>query len=375
MAASVTATEAAAWPAVAGPRGRSTPERLSRMRVVLLAAALLVDLTALVVLGLSQHAVRTVDSRTAPGLLDALAVRAALADADRAVWASFQSGEVALLGPGQDFEHDITTASQRLEHLAELAIAADGELQTIGGQLVNYQSLVEQADASYHAGLASGTGGSQELATAFLHYASNSLHSDTGGLLARVDRLVTSSQHTLDRQRHSAWTGSAVLFLPTTALLLLLAGLVHTQLSFRRMFRRAVSPALAAATVLTVGLAVWLGVVVTHTDRAFGDAQRRVLPALTMRWQVQAQQADAGWPALRVSTATVGSGPAGKVGRSEGLDPTQTTRLRNALRARTDAASATYGSSYGLPVLAAAILALLVAGFQRRMKEYEGWRG
>jgi hypothetical protein len=258
------------------------------MRRTLVVAIVLFDLTAALVLWLGQNAVRTVERRSAPGLLDALAVRAALADADQAAWASFLTGSAALVGPGAVFENDIATAGRHLEHLAELATTSSGELLTISGQLLTYQSLVERADASYRAGLAAGR---QELAFAWLTAASKPLH-ESGGLLAGVDRLVTSSQETNDGQARSWWTGSAVLFLPLVAALSLLAGLVRFQLMFRRLFRRAVNPALAVAMALTVALSVWLGVVAVHTDRAFGDAQRRVLPALVGQWEGQIRSAD-----------------------------------------------------------------------------------
>jgi hypothetical protein len=54
------------------------------------------------------------------------------------------------------------------------------------------------------------------------------------------------------------------------------------------------------------------------------------------------------------------------------LDPTQTAPDR--IEAGLAAASATYGLGPGLPVLAVATLVLVLAGFYRHMKEYEGWR-
>src|SRR5579864_3264916 len=111
---------AAAGSAAAPPRRVSTPRRLRRMLAMILGATAVLWITA-TILGQGQHGTAaSVRDRTSPAWLDAVEARAALSDADRAAWQSFRSGEAQLIGPGQQYQNDITTASQDLERLAAL---------------------------------------------------------------------------------------------------------------------------------------------------------------------------------------------------------------------------------------------------------------
>ena len=91
---------------------------------------------------------------------------AVLSDADRAVWQSLRTGEAQFTGPGQQYEDDITIAEQDFQQVAALEPrggAASGVLQTLTGQLVTYQGLVEQADAANRADTALGPASSHDL--------------------------------------------------------------------------------------------------------------------------------------------------------------------------------------------------------------------
>src|SRR5688500_18283474 len=78
-----------------------TAARLRRMRTMILATTILSCLAA-IVLTLARHqGVVSASDRTSRAFLAAVEIHAVLSDADRAVWASFRSGQAHLLGPGQ----------------------------------------------------------------------------------------------------------------------------------------------------------------------------------------------------------------------------------------------------------------------------------
>ena len=171
----------------------STPASLKRLIVMVLAGTVLLWLTATTLQRSLQSTAESVRGSASPAYLDAVQARAALSDADRAAWQSFRSGAAQLTGPGQQYQNDLTNASQALQRLAALEPPGSADsmrLQTISGQLVTYQGLVEQADAAYRADIALGAGSKGELGLAYLTYASSALRDPQGGLLASIDQLA-----------------------------------------------------------------------------------------------------------------------------------------------------------------------------------------
>jgi hypothetical protein len=144
----------------------------------LFVAAALLGITAIVLLlGMRSTAV-SVRNTDAPACLHVVEARAVLSDADRAVWQSLRSGEAQFTGPGQQYEGDITIAEQDLQQVAALELPGSTNsklLQTLTGQLVTYQGLVEQADAADRADTALGPASSHDLGYAYLGYAGQSL--------------------------------------------------------------------------------------------------------------------------------------------------------------------------------------------------------
>ena len=159
-----------------------------------------------------------VRDQDAPAFTDATEAQAVLSDADRAAWQSFRSGEAQLTGPGQQYQNDITTAGQDLERLAALAPSgtASQQLQTVSGQLVNYQGLVEQADAANRADIALGNASGHDLGYAYLTYSSSAMRDPQGGLLASISGVTGADRQALD-QGLGSWWGSPVLLLAVLA--------------------------------------------------------------------------------------------------------------------------------------------------------------
>jgi len=351
------------------PVAGSTPASLKRLIVMVLAGTVLLWLTATTLQRSLQSTAESVRGSASPAYLDAVQARAALSDADRAAWQSFRSGAAQLTGPGQQYQNDLTNASQALQRLAALeppGSAGSMRLQTISGQLVTYQGLVEQADAAYRADIALGAGSKGELGFAYLTYASSALRDPQGGLLASIDQLAGPDQQALRGQLASTWADPVLLVAFAVPALLALAGIAAAQTFLRRRFRRAVSLPLLLAALLACGLSAWMVIATLHADTAFAAARTTALPRVTGLWQAQTGAADSAAAALRANAGSV-PGTA-----SAGLDAAATQQAGSALDADLAAAESTDGLPIAVPVLVVAIAALGYFGLWLRLNEYRG---
>lgn len=339
--------------------GRGTRDLYGRLRfMVALTIVLTVVawLVATVLLLRSRATVASAVDGTNPAYLASLAAHAALSDTDRAAWQSFRSGEARLIGPGQLYRDDITTAGENLVRLAELdTTGATGRqmLLAVNGQLVTYQGLVEQADATYRQG-------SDELGYAYLTYSSNLLHG-SGGLLSRIDEIAELNRRALYGEAGSAWVEPASLLVVVVASGVLLGHLVRVQVFVSRAFRRTVNPPLLGATLLLCGLTIWTVVVMLDGHQAFRSAERQAVPELGRIWQAQIHDADVGAGNLRENRPMAPSG---------GLDVAATAPARRRLDAFEAVALRTGGLTIGLPLGAIAIAGLAVGGLRLRLKEF-----
>ena len=345
----------------------ATPTLLKRLIITLLAATVLLWVTATILQRGLQSTAESVRDSASPAYLDAAQARAALSDADRAAWQSFRSGAAQLTGPGQQYQNDITNAGQTLERLAALEPSggADNSLQTVSGQLVNYQGLVEQADAAYRTDIALGAGSKGALGFAYLAYASNAMR-DQGGLLASIDQLASPDQQALRSELSSTWVDPVLLFAFAIPALLTLAGIATAQAFLQRRFKRAVSPPLLLAAMLVCGLSVWAVGATLHADSAFAAARTTALPTITGLWQSQTRAADSAAAALRANTGSVTERASGA------LDAAATQQASSALDADLTAAESTDGLPIAIPVLAVAIAAFGYLGLRARLNEYRG---
>jgi hypothetical protein len=340
------------------------------MLAAILAATVLLWITATILVQARRGTVQSVRDSAAPALLDATGAQAALSDADLAAWLSFRSGAAQLTGPGQQYQDDITTAGQDLEGLAALGPAGGAgsqQLQTISGQLVNYQALVEQADAANRTDIALGTASDHDLGYAYLGYASNAMLNPQGGLLASIDAVTAADRAALDRQVASPWTNPWLLLTVVAAAGLLLWAIVTARDFMLRRFRRVISPPLLLAAALVCGLLVWMAMVTLSADSAFGAARGTDLPKLTGIWQAQIRSVDAKAAALRVNAP--GSVAAAQSG---GLNVTATQSASNALDGDLASAEDTGGLPVIVPALAVAIATLAYLGIKPRLDEYRG---
>jgi hypothetical protein len=308
--------------------------------------------------------VQSVRGGTAPAYLDVIKAHAALSDADRAAWQSFRSGEAEFTGPGVPFQDDITNTSQEFQRLA--ALSGGPQLQTASGQLVNYQALVEQADAAYRADTVLETAGRHELGYAYLTYASQSMRGP-GGLLASIGELADVDRRAVTGQLTSSWADPWQMLVFELAGILALRSILGLQAFLRRKFHRRYSPPLLLATALVCGLMTWGALVILPADGAFHGAGGTALPKLVGVWQDQIRVVDAEAAVLRAHGTGAGSG-----GLSGGLSVTATEPANGALDADLSSAANTGGLPVGIPALAVAIAALTWLGIKPRLDEYRG---
>lgn len=321
--------------------------RARRTTAVVLAATALLWITATVVLQGLHGTVQSVRGTTSPAYLDVIKAHAALSDADRAAWQSFRSGEADFTGPGLRYQDDIANAGLELRLAVLSGPAGSQRLQTASGQLVNYQALVEQADAAYRADTILGNS-RHALGYADLAYASHSLR-DPGGLLSTISELAAADQQAVQRQLASPWADPALILAPASAGLLALGSIIATQGLPRRRFRRMISPPLMLAAALVCALMAWETLVILHADAAFTAARRTALSQLTRTWQTQIRVVDARAAELRA-----------------------TESASRALDADLAAAGNTGGLPAGIPALAATIAVLAWLGIKPRLDEYRG---
>ncbi|HEY8481269.1 MAG TPA: hypothetical protein VIL71_15710 [Spirillospora sp.] len=300
-------------------------------------------------------AVSSVRDRGVPAYVSAQIAHAALADADRAAWQSFRSGAAELIGPGQRFRDNLTTAGDNLAHIAELDFGGAAErnlLRAVNAQVVTYQGLVEQADATYRKGL-------KDLGYAYLSYASDLLHGE-GGVLDRIEEIARRDLQAIDDRRHAPSGGTAAALATAALGAAVLGALVYAQVAMAKRFRRLLNPPLLAASVLLVGLVVWSTSAFLRLDGAFDRARERDLHGFSEKVGVQISKATEGASALRQGR------PADL---AEGLDVSAIEKERRPVDARLDDAS--HGRlTVGLPLLSATIAGLIVLGLWFRLREY-----
>ena len=159
----------------------------------------------------------------------------------------------------------LQTSSVGVAGLAREIGASSGSRQAVGRimrTLPIYSGQIEAARANYRQGFPVGN--------AYLRKASKTMR--TAMLPSARDLYALEAQRLTDGYR--AGVSRRVLLTAGLAGCALLAALVGTQLFLARAMRRILNPALASATALLLGLAVWCGVAFAVQHNALVEAQR-----------------------------------------------------------------------------------------------------
>jgi hypothetical protein len=230
---------------------RRAPTRVTLRRLLIaLVGVTAAVLAASVSAGVALHGTATdFHARSAPSIVDVLAARGALVEADAAAACSFATGGAKVAGPGEQYQNQISVANQSLAQVAEHNIAGDlasQQIQLIDGLLAAYTGLIEQADATYR--------GNAPLGAVYLWYASWLLHDPGTGIFHDLDVLYDDESAALNEQLRSGGTSRWWTVAWTVPCLILLALMVLTQIYLRRRFRRRWNAPVASATVLLLAL-------------------------------------------------------------------------------------------------------------------------
>ena len=282
--------------------------------------------------------------------------------------AEFPFGSSATHRPGAADQNDITSAGQALERLAALESSGGADnlrLQTVSGQLVNYQGLVEQADAAFRRDIALGTGSKGALGFAYL---------------VRFRRDACSPGWPAGRRRPAGQSRSAGTPQPAgfdlggsrAVVRIRGSGSPHACRHRRRSSLPAAQVPACREPAAAAGRPVGLRLVRMdgHRDpprrRGFRRRQDHGAPE---GYRALASPDQGGGRRGRPLRANTGSVPGTA---SAGLDAAATQQAGSALDADLAMAESTDGLPIAVPVLAVAIAALGYFGLWLRLNEYRG---
>jgi hypothetical protein len=278
-------------PSVLMAEPSSTALVLRRLLMILLATALTTAIASVLVFTEAHDTVHAAGNSAGPAVMQVDAAYQALADADREIVRGALAGTIALTGPGEPYEADITAASQSLAQVGEDNVAGPAgsqQLKLVEGLMVSYTALVDQSDAAYQASAAAGSSDSFGLSS--LLNASQLMHDD--GILDDLGKLRSQETAELNTQRSAAWVNPAMSLLWMLPAVALLAMMAWTSVFCHHRFRRIVNVrlALAALALIVLSAVSSLGLV---SNGQFASAQDATFDPMATLSLSQADATDA----------------------------------------------------------------------------------
>jgi hypothetical protein len=364
-----------------GKPGSTTRRDLLRLRAALLVVTGAVFAASLAAFTGVMSTVRDAAARTAPAVLDVVAARTALVLADSAAMASFQTGQVQLVGPGEQYQNQMATASQNLAQLAEHNAAGESgsrTLQVVEGLVVDYGRWIEDADAHFRAG------GVTPLGATDLWSASQLMHGTESGILTQLDTMAEAQRTALREQLSTGWLFPASALVWVLPILLLLGLLLLAQVFGKRRFRRTVNPALAGATLLLLlvaGATSMVFVAQARADVAKGTLNRTVgdwtrqISAVAVTGQrdlAKVMRAQCGGAGQDGCGDTVGAFMVRLAADGEGDQRTIKSGVAGTQQVEDEFTASDQSGflEYFIPVGTAVIAGLILVGFRRGIDEY-----
>src|SRR5262245_11872369 len=230
-------------------RLETTPGRLNAYLIVLTVIGVLAGLSAVVGAVQRTDSIDSVVNRSGPLAVQAQRLYRALSDADATAASAFLSSAAEPPQLRQRYQADIADASAALAAAASAGTtgtSASDPIARISAKLPVYTGLVETARTQNRLNLPVGA--------AYLREASALMR---GELLPAAAELYRSETAQLDRDLSA---GSSFPWLTVPLILVLLAGLVLAQRYLTRRTQRLVNRGLAAATLATVVMLLWVAV-------------------------------------------------------------------------------------------------------------------
>jgi hypothetical protein len=243
-----------------------TPVRLRLAAAVLAIAALALGAVAGTAATSSREAARSLSGSNEPQLVRAEGVYASLSAADATAATTFLTGGIEPAGRRSQYLRDVDAAGTQLAALArEAGSSSDtrAPAATLAEQLPVYTGLVEAARANNRQGFPVGA--------AYLRRASELMRTR---LLPAAERLyVVQAQRMNGDYRDGTRNVGVIATIVVAAILCALLAVV--QLGLARFSNRRLNVPLLLATVLVVGLGLWVGVGLSDGHRALSAAQHK----------------------------------------------------------------------------------------------------
>lgn len=243
----------------------TTPGRLRLSAAVLVIGAVIVGLFAAAAASSRRDAAQALASTSEPQLVQAEDLYASLSDADATAATTFLTGGIETTARRQRYLSDIAAAGSDLTALARRS--GDGPqrraARTLATQLPVYTGLVEAARANNRQGFPVGA--------AYLRRASDLMRTT---LLNAAEDVYTVEAHRTNADYKTGTANGRLTALAIVAVVFVLL-LAVVQFGVARFTNRILNVALVVATVIVVGLAVWIVAGLVSEQNALASAQRR----------------------------------------------------------------------------------------------------
>jgi CHASE3 domain sensor protein len=254
----------------------STPARYRSASVLAALVLFAMLLAAATTAAALDNRASRVHDRSGPVLVATQQLYSSLAEADAAAAAVQLSGRTEDREQRRFYEQALERSTQQLERVAALIgddTDAHAAVQDIAAQLTRYGGLVEQARAENRLGAAT--------ANATL---SSALALMRSGIGADVSRLTALTETRFD---DDAARGTTRLVVTGVIVVATLAGLLALQRFMTRRSRRLVNLPSAVATLLVIGLGVWLVGAEWREHGDLTDARDKGYDAIVLSSQIQ----------------------------------------------------------------------------------------
>jgi len=222
------------------------------MRSLSITITLVITVAAVLAFLAAQELVRSTDEleqNVVPVLITSQGLVASLAEADAANTSVFLSGADEDRQQRRLYELAVERAPRQIEDVSALIgddAAAHDALKDVGSGLTAYVATVEQARA---ANLAGDPDATAELAEAI------NLMNGSDGMLNAVEAVTTQASSSFDTVDDSA---DVLVLLALIAIVVALGALVFGQVWLQRTTNRTINPPMALATLLLLGLEIWI---------------------------------------------------------------------------------------------------------------------
>ena len=247
----------------------TTPGQLRAESIAVVVSALLAGLLTSLVVADQVGSTRRIAEEAQPAILSARQIQTSLAEANAAAAAGLLVGGVDDPALRATYDESLLTATAALEAATRLVgepslVEAPGDEDTadtdrlepvpLSSNIVEYGGLIETARANNRQGYPVGA--------AYLTAASDLLEQD---VYPQTDRIANdAAERYVDSYNRQRGLALALGIIAVALVFVVVLMLVYVQFQLRRRFNRVLNLPLLAATVVALGMAIWMGTAMTN---------------------------------------------------------------------------------------------------------------